>query len=163
MCQRFQNISAATARRCADQAWTAGTHQCAWPEFIVESPRQSCLRLRPMANFRRLVAGGVLSLIGTAGYYGAYVFVIWRTVQGVLSIGSLTFLAGAIMQASSNIQQIFSTVSSIADQALFLSIEDDKAQCSCRIGMVAAPILSHGFGNAQLDGAAAAIIIRRLC
>src|SRR2546426_5996994 len=45
---------------------------------------------------RRLVAGGGLSLIGTAGYYGAYVFVIWRTVQGGLSIGSLTFLAGAI-------------------------------------------------------------------
>jgi ATP-binding cassette subfamily B protein len=60
-------------------------------------------------------------MIGTAGYYSAYVFVIWRTVTGVLSIGELTFLAGSIQQASSNIQQIFSTVSSIADQALFLT------------------------------------------
>jgi ATP-binding cassette subfamily B protein len=33
----------------------------------------------------------------------------------------LTFLTGAIMQASGNIQQIFSTLSSIADQALFLT------------------------------------------
>jgi ATP-binding cassette subfamily B protein len=70
---------------------------------------------------RRLIAGSLLSMIGTAGYYSAYVFVIWRTVQGMLTIGELTFLTGAILQASSNIQQIFSTVSSIADQALFLT------------------------------------------
>jgi len=70
---------------------------------------------------RRLVAGSFLSIVGTAGYYSAYVFVIWRTITGVLSIGELTFLAGAVLQASSNIQQIFSTVSSIADQALFLT------------------------------------------
>jgi len=70
---------------------------------------------------RRLVAGAILSVVGAAGYYGAYVLVIWRTVNGMLTIGTLTFLAGAILQASGNIQQIFSTLSSIADQALFLT------------------------------------------
>jgi ATP-binding cassette, subfamily B, bacterial len=70
---------------------------------------------------RKLIAGSVLSVIGTMGYYSAYVFVIWRTVSGALSIGTLTFLAGAILQASSNIQQIFSTLAGIADQALFLT------------------------------------------
>ena len=70
---------------------------------------------------RRLIAGSFLSLIGTMGYYSAYVFVIWRTIAGALSIGTLTFLSGAILQASSNIQQIFSTLSGIADQALFLT------------------------------------------
>ena len=70
---------------------------------------------------RRLVAGAFLSIIGTAGYYSAYVFVVWRTVTGSLTIGQLTFLSGAIVQASSNIQQIFSTLASIADQALFLT------------------------------------------
>jgi ATP-binding cassette subfamily B protein len=70
---------------------------------------------------RRLIAGSLLSMIGTAGYYSAYVYVIWRTVTGELSIGTLTFLTGAIVQASSNIQQVFSTLSSIADQALFLT------------------------------------------
>ncbi len=70
---------------------------------------------------RRLVAGSFLSLIGTLGYYSAYAYVIWRTIAGALSIGTLTFLAGAILQASTNIQQIFSTLSSIADQALFLT------------------------------------------
>jgi ATP-binding cassette, subfamily B, bacterial len=70
---------------------------------------------------RRLIAGALLSVIGTAGYYGAYVLVVWRTVLGAFTIGTLQFLAGAILQASSNIQQIFSTVSGIADQALFLT------------------------------------------
>lgn len=70
---------------------------------------------------RRLIAGSFLSMIGTAGYYSAYVYVIWRTVTGSLTIGALTFLTGAIVQASGNIQQIFSSLSSIADQALFLT------------------------------------------
>jgi ATP-binding cassette, subfamily B, bacterial len=70
---------------------------------------------------RRLIAGALLSMVGTAGYYSAYVFIVWRTIHGVLTIGELTFLSGAIMQASGNIQQIFSTLASIADQALFLT------------------------------------------
>jgi ATP-binding cassette subfamily B protein len=70
---------------------------------------------------RRLIAGGFLSVIATAGYYSAYVIVIWRTVTGVFSVGTWFLLSGAILQASGNIQQIFSTVSGIADQALFLT------------------------------------------
>lgn len=70
---------------------------------------------------RKLIAGSMLSTVGTMGYYSAYAFVIWRTVAGKLSIGSLTFLAGAIQQASSNIEQIFSTLAAIGDQALFLT------------------------------------------
>jgi ATP-binding cassette, subfamily B, bacterial len=70
---------------------------------------------------RRLVAGAFLSIIGTGGYYAAYVLIVWRTIHGFLTIGELTFLSGAIVQASSNIQQVFSTLASIADQALFLT------------------------------------------
>jgi ATP-binding cassette subfamily B protein len=70
---------------------------------------------------RRLLAGAFLSLISTAAYYGAYAYVIYRTVTGTLSWGSLQFLAGALAGASSNIQSIFSTFSSIADQSLFLT------------------------------------------
>jgi ATP-binding cassette subfamily B protein len=70
---------------------------------------------------RKLIAGSVLTAIGTMGYYAAYAFVIWRTVAGALSIGTLTFLTGAIQQASSNIEQIFSTLAAIGDQALFLT------------------------------------------
>src|SRR5262249_9473262 len=69
---------------------------------------------------RRLVAGASLSLLSTGAYYGAYAYVIYRTVTGTLSWGSLQFLAGALAGASQNIQSIFSTFSSIADQSLFL-------------------------------------------
>ena len=39
----------------------------------------------------------------------------------MFSLGTLTFLANAIRDASSNLQQTFSTLSTIADQALFLT------------------------------------------
>jgi ATP-binding cassette, subfamily B, bacterial len=69
----------------------------------------------------KLIVGGLLGIIGTLGYYGAYVYVIWRTLHGAFDIGYFTFLTAAIQQASSNLQQVFSTASGIADQALFLT------------------------------------------
>ncbi len=69
----------------------------------------------------RLAAASLLSFLSTGGYYSAYVWVIYKTVVGRLSIGQLFFLTQTIMNASSNISQIFSTLSSIADQALFLT------------------------------------------
>jgi ATP-binding cassette subfamily B protein len=70
---------------------------------------------------RKLVVGGLLSLLGTLGYYGSYAFVIYETVAGTLTIGALYFLTGAIAGASSNIQALFATFSTIADQALFVT------------------------------------------
>jgi ATP-binding cassette, subfamily B, bacterial len=70
---------------------------------------------------RRLWAGAALSLLSTAGYYGAYAYVIYRTVTGAMTWGTLQFLAGAIAGASNNIQSVFSTISSVADQSLFLT------------------------------------------
>jgi len=70
---------------------------------------------------KRLGIGSILSVISTGGYYGAYAFVIWRTLLGKWGIGTFYFLTAAIMNASSNIQQVLSTLSGIADQALFLT------------------------------------------
>ena len=70
---------------------------------------------------RKVTMGSLLSAIGTAGYYTAYVFAVWKTVTGEFTLGTLTFLANAIRDASSNLQQTFSTLSTIADQALFLT------------------------------------------
>jgi ATP-binding cassette, subfamily B, bacterial len=70
---------------------------------------------------RKAISGSFLSAIGTAGYYTAYIFAVWKTVTGVFSFGTLTLLANAIREASSNLQQTFSTLSTIADQALFLT------------------------------------------
>jgi ATP-binding cassette subfamily B protein len=70
---------------------------------------------------RKLFWGGLLTMVGTLGYYGSYVFVIWQAVEGRMDMTTLLFLATSIIQASSNLQQVFSTASGIADQALFLT------------------------------------------
>jgi ATP-binding cassette, subfamily B, bacterial len=70
---------------------------------------------------RRLVVGALLTLLGTVGYYGSYAFVIYQTVTGVLTMTTLVLMTGAIAGASSNIQAVFSTFSTIADQALFIT------------------------------------------
>jgi ATP-binding cassette subfamily B protein len=72
-------------------------------------------------NKRRLFWGGVLAIVGQLGYYGAYAYSIYRTITGHYSIGDLTLITTAIMQAMANIQQAFSTASGVADQALFLT------------------------------------------
>lgn len=70
---------------------------------------------------RKLIAGTFLTVLGTLGYYGTYAYVIYETVLGRFSIGTLTLLTGAIAGASTNIQAVFSTFSGIADQALFMT------------------------------------------
>jgi ATP-binding cassette subfamily B protein len=71
---------------------------------------------------KKLIWGGLLSLIATMGYYGAYVFAIYQAVNGRYpTIGVFTLITLAIQQSSSNLQQAFSTASGIADQALFLT------------------------------------------
>ncbi len=70
---------------------------------------------------QRLWVGSFLSILSSAGYYAAYVYVIYRTVSGHQSVGTMTFLAGSIAATSTNIQNIFSSFSSIADQSLFLT------------------------------------------
>jgi ATP-binding cassette subfamily B protein len=71
---------------------------------------------------RKLIWGGLLSLISTLGYYGAYVFAIYEAVIGHYpTIGVFSLVTLAIQQSSTNFQQAFSTASGIADQALFLT------------------------------------------
>ncbi len=70
---------------------------------------------------RRLRASSFFAMLSTGAYYGAFAFVAYQTLTGAISIGTLVFLAGALGGASTNIQQIFSQFTSIADQALFLT------------------------------------------
>ena len=70
---------------------------------------------------RKLIWGGFLSLIGTCGYYGGYLFAIWEAVNGKYNIAQFSLITIAIQQSSSSLQQVFSIASGIADQALFLT------------------------------------------
>jgi ATP-binding cassette subfamily B protein len=70
---------------------------------------------------KRLTWGGLFSLVGTTGYYCSYIYVIWGALHGRYDIGIFTFITASVQQAQSNLQQVFSTASGIADQALFLT------------------------------------------
>ncbi len=70
---------------------------------------------------KRLWWGSVLSIIGSVGYYASFAYLVWRTLMGEISVGTLTFLAGAIAGSSTQLQAVFSLFSSISDQALFLT------------------------------------------
>jgi ATP-binding cassette subfamily B protein len=70
---------------------------------------------------RRLWWGSALAIVGSVGYYASFAYLVWRTLLGEISIGTLTFLAGAIAGSSTQLQGVFSLFSSISDQALFLT------------------------------------------
>ncbi len=70
---------------------------------------------------RRFIAGVLLSMLATAGYYGAYALTFWDTFRGKFTIAVLAVLINAILQVSANLQQIFVNASGVADQALFLT------------------------------------------
>ncbi len=96
-------------------------------------------RTRRLAG-RRLRVGAMLALVGSLGYYAGYAYLVWRTLEGALTIGALTFLAGALAGSSSQIQQVFSTFSGIADQSLFLSDLVEFFAMKPRIAVAARPI-----------------------
>jgi ATP-binding cassette subfamily B protein len=69
---------------------------------------------------RRAVVGAGLSLLGTFGYYAAYVVVLLRTIDGSITIGMLTFLAASFRQSRDLIQQLLMSASSLYEQSLYL-------------------------------------------
>ncbi len=70
---------------------------------------------------RRNIVSTLLVTVGTLGYYGAYAVIIYRTVLGVFSIGTLTFLAGSFRQSRDLIQRVLLALSQIYEQSLYLS------------------------------------------
>jgi ATP-binding cassette, subfamily B, bacterial len=69
---------------------------------------------------KRALTGSLLNLLPTAGYYGAYVLILVRTMAGAMTVGSLTFVAGAFARSRSLIETLFSSLNNIAEQALYI-------------------------------------------
>src|SRR6266508_4327479 len=70
---------------------------------------------------RRNIVSTLLGTLGTLGYYGAYAVIIYRTVLGAFTIGTLTFLAGSFRSSRDLIQRVLLSVSQIYEQSLYLS------------------------------------------
>ncbi len=65
--------------------------------------------------------GSLLVACSTAIYYGAYCVLIYRTVNGLLTIGRLVFLAGVLQRSKSQLSSLFSSFTRTSDQILYLN------------------------------------------
>ncbi len=70
---------------------------------------------------RRAGWGAFFSVLGSAGYYIAYAIIILRTIEGKVSIGELTFLAGSFRQMRSLLESILTRFTGISQGAVYLS------------------------------------------
>lgn len=70
---------------------------------------------------RRSGWGTFFSVLGTMGYYAAYGFIIYNTVQGRSTIGSLTFLAGSFRQLSALMETMLSRFNIVSQGAIYLN------------------------------------------
>jgi ATP-binding cassette subfamily B protein len=70
---------------------------------------------------KRSIWGTFFALLGSLGYYGAYVFIIASTISGALTIGELTFLAGSFRQLRTLLEGILGRFTTVSQGAIFLS------------------------------------------
>lgn len=71
-------------------------------------------------TIRKTVWGGLFNALGVLSYYAAYVFIIYRVLNGVLTVGELTFLSGSFNRLKTGLERIFSSFTRIAESALYL-------------------------------------------
>ncbi|HEU4563239.1 MAG TPA: ABC transporter ATP-binding protein [Gemmatimonadaceae bacterium] len=91
--------------------WLAERYRVLADRFYEENKRLS---------IRRSTVSAALAVLGTLGYYGAYVLILLRTVRGAISIGSLTFLATSFARSRDLIQRLLLGATDIFEQALYL-------------------------------------------
>lgn len=91
--------------------WLIERYRALADRFYLENRRLS---------IRKGIVSTLLSLLGTAGYYVAYVIVIFDAVGGTISIGTLTFLATSFARGRELIRSILSGAGDIYEQSLYL-------------------------------------------
>ncbi len=69
---------------------------------------------------KRSALGFLFNVLGTLSYYGAYIFIIYRVISGVITLGELTFLSGSFNRLTRNLQDFFSKFTRITESALYL-------------------------------------------
>lgn len=99
---------------------------------------------------RRSIWGSVFHLVSDLAYYGAYFLIIVRTVNGILSLGELTFLSGSFNRLRNLLQSIFNRLSRITEDALYLKdyfdFLDQKPNLSTTSGTLPFPThIQEGF------------------
>ena len=99
---------------------------------------------------RRAIWGTFFALLGSGGYYTAYIVMIMKTVDGALTIGTLTFLAGSFRQLRSLLENILSRFTSVSQGAIYLRDFFDFFEIQPKIKVSQKPVafpvpILHGF------------------
>ena len=92
-------------------------------------------------SLRRASWGTLFALLGSIGYYTAYIVIIIKTVQGAITIGTLTFLAGSFRQLRSLLEGILSRFSSVSQGAIYLRDFFEFFEIKPKIAVAAKPVL----------------------
>jgi ATP-binding cassette subfamily B protein len=99
---------------------------------------------------QRALVSGALPILGTLGYYVAYILILADAVRGRITIGTLTFLASSFSGSRSYIQSILQTFREIYDQTLylrdlFLYFEIQPSISIRQLGVTVAQPIRQGF------------------
>jgi len=91
--------------------------------FIIERFRQLSGKFyddNRKLSIRRSVWGTFFAVLGSLGYYAAYVVIIIKTVDGSVTIGQLVFLAGSFRQLRTLLEGILTRFTSVSQGAIYL-------------------------------------------
>jgi ATP-binding cassette subfamily B protein len=100
---------------------------------------QKFYKANSLLSTKRALWGTLFAGLGSAGYYGAYVYIIARTVTGHLTIGDLTFLAGSFRQLRGLMEGILLRFTSVSQGAIYLRDLFDFFEIKPRITIAAQP------------------------
>jgi ATP-binding cassette subfamily B protein len=89
---------------------------------------------------RRSAWGTFFSVLGSIGYYAAYGFIIYQTINGKTTVGSLTFLAGSFRQLSSLMESMLSRFTTVSQGAIYLNDYLDFFNIKPKITVAAQPV-----------------------
>ncbi len=91
---------------------------------------------------RRALWGGLFATISALSYYAGYASILWRTLEGAITIGDLGFLAGSLLRLRSLLEGLLLGLSQLAAQAVYL---DDLFSFFDIVPAIRSPDEPHAF------------------
>jgi ATP-binding cassette, subfamily B, bacterial len=111
--------------------------------FIIERFKQLSGKFyldNKQLSIKRSLWGTFFAMLGSIGYYAAYVVIIIRAVDGSVTIGELAFLAGSFRQLRSLLEGILSRFTSMSQGAIYLRDFFEFFEIKPKIKLAANPL-----------------------
>ncbi|HBK83077.1 MAG TPA: ABC transporter ATP-binding protein [Flavobacterium sp.] len=121
-------------------------------DFIVKRFKNLAIKyfkLNKTLVVKRSSFGFLFNLIGSISYYAAYVFIIYRVLLGVITLGELTFLSGSFNRLMKSLQDFFSKFTRISESSLYLKdyfdFLDIRINKASETEIALPKVIQHGF------------------